>query len=118
MQQPMDYSIGKHRGFGFVEYNDADDAAEAIFNMDGADLLGSTIRVSIAQPNQLHKLSANNAAGSEGRGSGSVNPLHQAVWSNDEWFQQNVAGAGQNSAQAKEEAKIQQQDLQILTESQ
>ena len=45
MQQPMDYSVGKHRGFGFVEYNDADDAAEAIFNMDGADLMGSTIQL-------------------------------------------------------------------------
>ena len=51
----MDYAEGKHRGFGFVEYEDADDASEAIFNMDGADLMGKTLRVSMAQPNQLNK---------------------------------------------------------------
>ena len=118
----MDYVVGKHRGFGFVEYIDVDDASEAIFNMDGADLMGSTIRCSIAQPNQLHKLTSSSSAGGgggEGGGGGTINPLHQAVWSNDEWFQQNVVGgSGISSEQAKEEAKKQQQDLQILTESQ
>lgn len=115
----MDYVVGKHRGFGFVEYIDVDDASEAIFNMDGADLMGSTIRCSIAQPNQLHKLTSSSGGGGEGGGGGSINPLHQAVWSNDEWFQQNVVGsANSNSEHAKEEAKKQQQDLQILTESQ
>ena len=74
----MDYKEGVHRGFGFVEFEDADDAAEAIFNMDGAELMGRTIRCSMAQQNQLSKLSG-------GKGS-------QAIWSSDEWYQQHVVG--------------------------
>jgi peptidyl-prolyl isomerase E (cyclophilin E) len=92
----MDYQAGKHKGFGFVEYEDADDATEAIFNMDGADLLARTLRVSVAQPNQLNKLST----------------AHQAIWSSDEWFQQHVG----NSEKEQEERKEKQHDESILTE--
>lgn len=97
----MDYTEGVHRGFGFVEYEDADDASEAIFNMDGADLMGRTIRVSLAQPNQLQKLS-------------SANTSQQAVWSSDEWFQQQVAG--NLSPEDQEKQRQQQQDQQVLRE--
>jgi peptidyl-prolyl isomerase E (cyclophilin E) len=73
---PMDYVKGKHKGIGFVEYEDAEDATEAIFNMDGADLMGRTITVNMAQANQFGKLSTK----------------QQAIWSSDEWFQQHAAG--------------------------
>lgn len=33
---PMDHATGKHRGFGFVQYESADDAADAIDNMHNA----------------------------------------------------------------------------------
>lgn len=95
----MDYKEGKHRGFGFVEFEDADDAAEAIFNMDGADLMGRTIKVSMAQPNQIKKLSGPGTS-------------QQAVWSSDEWFQQHVAG--QLSPEEQERQKQQNQDQQVL----
>ncbi|KAG7367428.1 RNA-binding protein [Nitzschia inconspicua] len=87
---PMDYKAGTTRGFAFVEYEDADDATEAIFNMDGSDLMGRTIKVSLAQQNQLNKLIS-------GTGSSS-----QAIWSSDEWFQQHVAGQGSEEDQKRE----------------
>ena len=74
--------------------------------MDGADLMGRTIRVSIAQPNQLNKLSSGGSGPSE---------TSQAVWSNDEWFQQHVAGA--TSEQEEKEHATRQQDQSILTEA-
>jgi peptidyl-prolyl isomerase E (cyclophilin E) len=115
----MDYAVGKHRGFAFVEYNDPDDAVEAIFNMNGSDLLGRTLRVTVAQPNQLHKLGAG-GGGSIGDGKKSSLPgSQQAVWSNDEWFQQHVGGGGGGTTneQSKEEQKLQRNDQQILTEA-
>lgn len=88
----MDYVEGKHRGFGFVEYEDAEDAEEAVFNMDGGELLGRTLKVNLAQANQLHKLSDNKS---------------EAIWKSDEWFQKNVAGTDQDTERIKnqEDAK-------------
>jgi len=37
---PLDNASGKHRGFGFVEYEETGDAADAIENMHNADLFG------------------------------------------------------------------------------
>jgi peptidyl-prolyl isomerase E (cyclophilin E) len=92
VDMPMDYVKGTvHRGFSFVEFEDPDDAEEAIFNMDGADLLGRTISVSLAQPNQLHKLS-----------SGAPN-RSEAVWKSDEWFQQQV---GMNQAELAKQKEL------------
>lgn len=93
----MDYAQGHHKGFGFVEYEDAEDASEAIFNMDGADLMGRTIRVSMAQMNQLSKLSTTS---------------QQAIWSSDEWFQKYVVG--QPTPEEQESLQAQSQDQQAL----
>eukprot|EP00934_Nitzschia_sp_Nitz4_P006332 Nitzschia sp. Nitz4//scaffold25_size161228//129122//129636//NITZ4_002453-RA/size161228-processed-gene-0.170-mRNA-1//1//CDS//3329544655//6322//frame0 len=89
---PMDYTEGVHRGFAFVEFEDPDDAAEAIFNMDGADLMGRTIKVSMAQQNQLNKLST----------------TQQAIWSNDEWFQKHATN--QITPEEQEKQQLQEQD--------
>ena len=94
----MDYQQGTHKGFGFVEFEDADDASEAIFNMDGADLMGRTIRASMAQMNQLNKLGSSTH--------------HQAIWSSDEWFQQHVAG--QPTPEEQERIRAQSQDQHNL----
>ena len=66
----MDYAKGTHKGFAFVEYQDADDASEAIYNMDGAELFGRVLNVNLAQNNQVNLGST------------------KAVWTTDEWFQQ------------------------------
>eukprot|EP00933_Yihiella_yeosuensis_P073989 TRINITY_DN8279_c0_g3_i1.p1 TRINITY_DN8279_c0_g3~~TRINITY_DN8279_c0_g3_i1.p1 ORF type:complete len:125 (+),score=37.85 TRINITY_DN8279_c0_g3_i1:99-473(+) len=46
---PVDMKTGKHRGFGFVEFMDIEDAEAAIDNMHHAELFGRTLRVNIAR---------------------------------------------------------------------
>ena len=45
----LDPATGRHRGFGFVEYEDPGDAAAAIDNMNDAELNGRVLRVNLAQ---------------------------------------------------------------------
>ncbi len=44
-----DRETGRSRGFGFVTFTDAQDAAAAIKALDGTDLDGRTIRVNVAE---------------------------------------------------------------------
>ena len=69
----MDYVKGTHKGFAFVEYQDADDAEEAIYNMDGAELFGRALNVNLARQDSIQLGS------------------HKAVWTTDEWFQESGA---------------------------
>ena len=41
-----------HRGFGYVEFEDAVDAKEAINNMDRSELFGRVIKVAMAKPDR------------------------------------------------------------------
>lgn len=41
-----------HRGFGYVEFEDAADAKEAIDNMDQSELYGRVIKVALAKPDR------------------------------------------------------------------
>lgn len=43
-------STDLHRGFGYVEFEDAADAKEAINNMDQSELYGRVIKVALAKP--------------------------------------------------------------------
>lgn len=43
-------NTGPHRGFGYVEFEDAGDAKEAIDNMDQSELYGRVIKVAQAKP--------------------------------------------------------------------
>lgn len=40
----------QHRGFGFVEFEEADDAQAAIDNMNLSELYGKVIKVNLARP--------------------------------------------------------------------
>lgn len=42
---PLDHTSGQHRGFGFVEYEEREDAADAIDNMGNAELYGKVLKV-------------------------------------------------------------------------
>ena len=45
--------VEAHRGFGFVEFEDPSDAAEALDNMDDAALFGRVLKVKLAKPNAM-----------------------------------------------------------------
>jgi len=48
ISMPFDMRTGKHRGFGFVEYEDPLDAQAAVENMDRAELYGRVLTVNIS----------------------------------------------------------------------
>lgn len=50
IQIPMNFETQQHRGFGFVQFELAEDAAAAMDNLDESELFGRTVRVSIARP--------------------------------------------------------------------
>lgn len=77
-------------------------ASECIFNMDMSDLCGRTIKVSLAQQNQLSKLTALQNASAKG----------QAIWSSDQWFQEHVVGEG--TAQDRQKAQEAHDDKKTL----
>jgi peptidyl-prolyl isomerase E (cyclophilin E) len=105
VDMPVNYGEGRHRGFAFVEFEEADDAEEAAYNMDGAELLGRTISVSLAQPNQVHKLTS---------GSGGTGSKQEAIWKSDEWFQQQM---GQPDEKAVAEQQAKEADVRTLQET-
>lgn len=72
IQTPLDYESEKHRGFAFIEFENAEDAAAAIDNMNDSELFGRTIRVNLAKPQRIKE--------------GSTRP----VWSEDSWLQQHA----------------------------
>lgn len=43
-------SSGESKGFGFVEFTNADDAKKAIVGLDGKDVHGQILKVSEAKP--------------------------------------------------------------------
>jgi RNA recognition motif-containing protein len=103
---PVHYESGKIRGYAFVEFTDPDDAAEAIYNLDGASFPSSssdhytTVTAEMAQPNQLQKLLSRNHA-------------DEAVWKSDEWFQQQVG----NDQKEKEKQTTMARDDETLQET-
>ncbi len=46
----MDRETGRSRGFAFVEMADAENAKEAIENIDGTDIAGRAVKVNEARP--------------------------------------------------------------------
>ena len=48
-------STDLHRGFGYVEFEDAEDAKEAINNMDLSELYGRVIKVDMAKPERKNE---------------------------------------------------------------
>ncbi|KAF1811240.1 hypothetical protein P152DRAFT_508189 [Eremomyces bilateralis CBS 781.70] len=64
-----------HRGFGYVEFESAEDAREAIDNMDKSELYGRVIKVAPAKPQKEQN---------EGLGS------KTAIWEQEGWLAKNA----------------------------
>ena len=43
----------KHRGFGYVEFDETDDAQHAVDNMHESELFGRVLKVNLAKPNSI-----------------------------------------------------------------
>ncbi|BFZ16966.1 hypothetical protein BsWGS_20006 [Bradybaena similaris] len=104
VQMPLDYETEKHRGFGFVEFESAEDAAHAIDNMNESELFGRTIRVNLAKPMKVK------------------DGASKAVWAEDTWLQQHAGetlkdkseeDAGDEANQAEKRASEDAQDEQV-----
>ncbi|KAI5694622.1 hypothetical protein M8J76_012519 [Diaphorina citri] len=72
IQMPLDYETEKHRGFAFIEYENAQDAAAAIDNMNDSELFGRIIRVNLAKPQKVQQTSS------------------KPVWASDTWLQKHA----------------------------
>lgn len=83
VQIPLDYESEKHRGFAFIEFETAEDAAAAIDNMNDSELFGRTIRVNIAKPQKIKE--------------GSSKP----VWADDAWLQEHAGETLKNDDNTK-----------------
>eukprot|EP00243_Klebsormidium_subtile_P003477 TRINITY_DN16883_c0_g1_i1.p2 TRINITY_DN16883_c0_g1~~TRINITY_DN16883_c0_g1_i1.p2 ORF type:complete len:170 (-),score=62.07 TRINITY_DN16883_c0_g1_i1:286-795(-) len=71
---PLDQATQQHRGFGFITYMEAEDAAAALDNMNNAELYGRVLTVNVAQPIKIK-------GGEQGW-------ANQPVWAEaDTWFE-------------------------------
>ena len=61
----------KHRGFGFVDFEEEEDAQAAIDNMDGAEILGRVLKCNFAKADTKIQHG-------------------KAVWSAEEWLQNSL----------------------------
>ncbi|OTB12922.1 hypothetical protein K445DRAFT_65285 [Daldinia sp. EC12] len=78
-------STEPHRGFAYVEYEDAEDAKEAIDNMDQSELFGKVLRVSAAKPPKSTE---------EGLGS------KTAIWEQEGWLAEHAVSEEDRAAAA------------------
>lgn len=111
INMPLDYATQKHKGFAFVEFEEKEDAASAIENMNDAEICGRTIRVNLAKPIRATESST------------------RAVWQSDQWLQKyagkaedgQVTGAsgttsnGQENGEQPAEKADQQETVQAVS---
>lgn len=66
-----DRDTGRSKGFGFVEMSTENDAQTAIDKLNGSDLLGRNINVSMAKPQEERRPFNKSGGGGGGYGGGS-----------------------------------------------
>lgn len=93
---PMDYAAGTHKGYAFLEYVDSDDANEAIYNMDGAELYGKALTVNVAQTDRMNM--NNNLGG------------NRALWSTDDWFREHAGVKDEDEEKMEKENKKEEEE--------
>mmetsp|Transcript_61723 Transcript_61723/g.201444 ORF Transcript_61723/g.201444 Transcript_61723/m.201444 type:complete len:126 (+) Transcript_61723:131-508(+) len=75
---PVDMKSGAHRGFGFIEFMEVEDAEDAIDNMHHAELYGRTLRVNLAR-------AANNKPSTES---------NRPIWADDFFYRKKLQDEG------------------------
>ncbi|KAK3387224.1 hypothetical protein B0H63DRAFT_448096 [Podospora didyma] len=81
-----------HRGFAYVEFEDAEDAKEAIDNMDQAELFGRAIKVSAAK---VPKSATQGGLGSK-----------TALWEQEGWLAENAVSEEDRMAADQAQSSI------------
>ncbi|CAG8462355.1 3894_t:CDS:2, partial [Racocetra fulgida] len=76
---PDPASHNQHRGFGFIEFEEAGDAQAAIDNMNLSELYGKVIKVNLARPMRVKEGSM--------RADFKIFGYRLLVWSEDAWLQ-------------------------------
>ncbi len=95
---PLDHASGKHRGFGFVQYESSEDAEDAVDNMNHAELFGRVLKVNYSHPNKI-------SGGDKGWAS-------QAVWADvDTWQEKKIAEEKLEELENEEKKKEEQLKL-------
>eukprot|EP00898_Chlorokybus_atmophyticus_P006164 jgi/Chlat1/6549/Chrsp45S06012 len=93
---PLDHATQKHRGFGFVEFLEPEDAAAAIDNMNSAELYNRVLRVNYAQPIRIK--------------GGEAGWASQAVWADaDTWVER--------QQQEEELARLKEEQAKTLADA-
>lgn len=94
---PLDYETEKHRGFAFVEFELAEDAAAAIDNLNDSELFGRAIRVNLAKPMKIKEGAT------------------RAVWSDDAWLQEHAGKTLEKSTNEDQGTKRPAEDIDTNT---
>eukprot|EP01017_Pseudomicrothorax_dubius_P031801 TRINITY_DN4097_c0_g3_i8.p1 TRINITY_DN4097_c0_g3~~TRINITY_DN4097_c0_g3_i8.p1 ORF type:complete len:134 (+),score=19.84 TRINITY_DN4097_c0_g3_i8:101-502(+) len=58
IELPFDQASKKSRGYGFVEFDEVEDAEHAQFNLDEAEVYGRVIKVRYAKPTKKKPISS------------------------------------------------------------
>ena len=94
---PLDHTTGVHRGFGFVQYEDKEDAADAIDNMHNSELYGKVLRVNYAQPIRIK--------------GGDKGWSHQPVWADaDRYIEEQLAEQGLEELEKQQREKEKEEE--------
>uniref|UniRef100_A0A6B2LRB8 RRM domain-containing protein n=1 Tax=Arcella intermedia TaxID=1963864 RepID=A0A6B2LRB8_9EUKA len=67
---PNDERSQKHRGFAFVEFEEAEDAYHALDNLNNAEFYGRVLKLNYAKPEAVAK--------------------NKALWENEEYLQKDI----------------------------
>ncbi|KAJ1921685.1 hypothetical protein H4219_000417 [Mycoemilia scoparia] len=86
-----------HRGFGFVEFEDPDDAAAALDNMNRSEMFGRTIHVKVARPGKMFEKSS------------------RAIWNEEGWLEKHAIGSTDIKDQV-EDASLQTNNPKVFIE--
>eukprot|EP00741_Cyanophora_paradoxa_P018249 tig00021043_g17622.t1 len=88
LEMPLDSATGRHKAFAFLEYEDHEDAEEAIFNMNHSEFMGKQLKVNYSRPRQ--------ATGSSAR----------AIWDDEDWIHKRLAQDAEKVEEKMDEAEV------------